>query len=37
MIHHEGTKGTRVHEAATAHPECVVGRFVSFVLFVPSW
>jgi hypothetical protein len=38
IIHHEGTKGTKVHEAPpTTHYKCGVGDLVSFVPFVPSW
>jgi len=34
-VHHEGTKGTKLHEATTTPHE--MGGFVSFVFFVPSW
>jgi len=35
MIHHEGTKDTKLHEATTT--PLGMGGFVSFVSFVPSW
>ena len=39
MIHHEGTKDTKVHEAP--HPQfvcgCGGGASCTFVSFVPSW